>query len=188
MALVQAGEEQAFAVLARRYQETLYRHIYQRLGDEEDAKDILQNIYVSLWNNRHTVQVTDSLLPYLSRSARFSVINEYLFRKKRLAFEAYAALLIEPVSLPQEDILIAEELQQEFEQQLLKMPGAVQEVFRLSRQEGLSSREIALRLDLTEQTVRNYISTALRSLRGHLAKKDVALLLFVASAVLFPEQ
>ncbi|RKR82108.1 RNA polymerase sigma-70 factor (ECF subfamily) [Mucilaginibacter gracilis] len=185
--LLQQDNEQAFAVIARRYQDQLYRQIYKRTGDEEDTKDMLQNIYISLWTRRQHLVIESSFAPYLTRAAHYAIVNEYLFRKKRTGLESAMALWDEPVHRPVEDTLIAAELQQEFEKELLKMPGAVQEVFRLSRQEGLSVREIALQLGLNEQTVRNYLSTALQSLRAYLKKDNLAFVLALASACWFSD-
>ncbi|GAA4321249.1 RNA polymerase sigma-70 factor [Mucilaginibacter gynuensis] len=182
---MQQDNEQAFAVVARRYQMQLYRQIYKRLGSEDDTKDMLQNIYISLWTNRRSIVIADSLSPYLTRAAHYSIVNEYLFRKKRAGFEEFMALRDEPIHTPVEDSLVAADLQQEFERELLKMPQMVQEVFRLSRQEGLSIREIALQLGINEQTVRNYLSTALQSLRAYLKKDNLAFVLALASACWF---
>lgn len=188
LTLIQRDDEKAFAVLARRYQEELYHQIYKRLGNDDDTKDVLQNILISFWNNRHHLVTDGSILPYLSRAAKYAVINEYLFRQKKYRFEAYMALFEEPMTQSVEDTLLAEELKQEFDQQLLKMPVVIQEVFRLSREEGLSSKDIAAQLNLSEQTVRNYISSALRSLRLHLKKEDLSFLLALASACLFSDK
>lgn len=182
---MQRDNEQAFAVIARRYQDQLYRQIYKRLGDEEDTKDLLQNIYITLWTRRNSIVIESSFTPYLTRAAHYAIVNAYLFRKKKAGFETAMALLDEPVQPPVEDSLIIAEMRQEFELELLKMPQVVQEVFRLSRQEGLSVREIAARLGLNEQTVRNYLSTALKSLRAYLKKDNLAFMLALASACWF---
>ncbi|EHQ29079.1 RNA polymerase sigma factor [Mucilaginibacter paludis] len=183
--LLQQDNGQAFAIVARRYEEQLYRQIYKRVGDEEDTKDMLQNIYITLWTRRNSLVIENSFAPYLTRAAHYAIVNEYLFRKKRAGFESAMALLDEPAHPPVEDALMAAELRQEFEDELLKMPKAVQEVFRLSRQEGLSVREIAVQLGLNEQTVRNYLSTALQSLRAYLKKDNLAFVLALASACWF---
>ena len=77
------------------------------------------------------------------------------------------------------------DLRQEFEKQLLKMPATVQEVFQLSRGEGLSVKEIAVKMNLSEQTVKNYISMALQSLRAYLKQGDLSFFLALASFYLF---
>lgn len=185
LALIQENDEQAFAVVARRYERQLFRLLYNKLGSMEDAADILQNLYVSLWKNRLTLVITDSFLPYLYRSAQYAVVNEYLFRRRKADMAAFFAQIDEPSVPPAEEHLAAEDLRKEFEAELLKMPATIQQVFRLSREEGLSVKEIALQLQINEQTVRNYLSSALQVLRRRLSRMDTSLVLAVASACLF---
>lgn len=181
------NDEQAFAVVVHRYRKQLYRQIYKRLGSEDDTKDLLQDIYLSLWNNRSSIVIKESFLPYLSRAAHYTIVDQYLFRKKRTALEVSLALLDEPSYLPVEDSILADDLKQEFERELLKMPATVQQVFRLSRTEGLSIKEIAATLNLSEQTVKNYISSALQVLRGYLVKDNLSFVWAIASACLFKQ-
>jgi RNA polymerase sigma-70 factor (ECF subfamily) len=185
LTLMQNDNADAFAVVVHRYRQQLYRQIYKRLGSEDDTKDMLQDIYLSLWGNRRSISITASFLPYLSKAAHYTIIDQYLFRKKRSALEVSLSLQDEPTHLPVEESMLAEDLQQEFERELLKMPATVQDVFRLSRKEGLSIKEIAARLNLSEQTVKNYISSALQSLRTYLKKDNLSFVLALASACLF---
>jgi len=183
--LFQENNEQAFAVVLDRYRKQLYRQIYKRLGSEDESKDMLQDIYISLWNNRKTIVIKDSLLPYLSRAAHYAIIDQYLFRKKRLTAETAITLREEPLEFSIEEHILAADLQQAFEKQLLKMPETVQQVFQLSRKEGLSVKEIAAKMDLSEQTVKNYISIVLQSLRTYLKQGDLSFFLALASFYLF---
>lgn len=170
------NDTRAFAVVVDRYRKQLYRQIYKRLGSEEDAKDMLQEIYLSLWNNRHSIRINDSFLPYLSRAAHNTIVDQYLFRKRNEALQFSLSRLDEPSYFPVEDSLVAADLLQEFKQELLKLPANMQHAFWLSRNEGLSVREIAVRLDLSEQTVKNYITHALQALRAFLTKDKVSVL------------
>jgi RNA polymerase sigma factor (sigma-70 family) len=183
--LIQDNNEQAFAVVLHRYRQRLYRQIYKRLGSEDETKDMLQDIYISLWNNCHTLVIKESFLPYLSRAAHYAIVDQYLFRKKRLTMETAMALKEEPLVFSVEENMLATDLQLEFEKQLLKMPLTVQRVFQLSRKEGLSIKEIATKMDLSEQTVKNYISMVLQSLRTYLKQGDLSFFLALASFYIF---
>lgn len=185
LTLMQQDVADAFAVVVHRYRKQLYSQIYKRLGSEDDTKDLLQDIYLSLWNNRMSIVITESFLPYLSRAAHYTIVDQYLFRKKRSALEVSLSLMDEPLHLPVEEIILARDLQHEFDQELLKMPVTVQDVFRLSRKEGLSIKEIAVKLDLSEQTVKNYISSALQCLRAYLKKDNLSFILALATLCVF---
>lgn len=181
------NNENAFAVIVHRYRKQLYRQVYKRLGSEDDAQDILQDIYFSLWNNRLQISIDNSLLPYLSRSAHYAIIDHYLFHKKRFEMETTLAKRDEPLQLSVEESILAADMEQEFNIELLKMPLTVQQVFHLSRREGLSIKEIAVRLNLSEQTVKNYISTALQTLRVYIKKTNLTFFIVAAASCLFDD-
>lgn len=184
---IQQDDEKAFAVAIHRYRQQLYRQIYRRLGSEEDTKDLLQEIFISFWNNRHSIVIQDTFFPYLSKAAHYAIIDQYLFRKKRLSLETAMALKEETLELSVEERILAEDLEHEFGKQLLKMPEKVQQVFNLSRKEGLSIKEIALKMGMSEQTVKNYISMVLQSLRAHLKQGDLSFFLALASHYFFSD-
>ncbi|EOR96531.1 RNA polymerase ECF-type sigma factor [Arcticibacter svalbardensis MN12-7] len=183
--LMKQDDADAFAVVVHRYRRKLYIQIYRKLGSEDDTKDMLQDIYLSLWNNRMSIVITESFLPYLSRAAHYTIVDQYLFRKKRSALEVSLSLMDDPSHLPVEETILAEDLQQEFDQELLKLSVTVQDVFWLSRKEGLSIKEIAVRLDLSEQTVKNYITSALQCLRAYLKEDNLSFIFALASAYFF---
>ena len=170
--LIRKNNEKAFAVIVHRYRRQLYSQIFRRLGCEESAKDVLQEIYISLWKNRHTIHIEDSFLPYLSKSAHYIVIDQYLHAQKKKAAHAWIAAESRQEAWPVEADIVAADLASVFAGRLRKMPDKVQQVFMLSRKEGLSIREISVKLGLSEQTVKNYISLVLQALQETLRKEQ----------------
>src|SRR5215470_16711891 len=75
--LLTANDEQsAFRIIYERYWESLYRKAVARLGDTENAQDAVQEVFISLWRNRHTIQVEDSLAPYLFTALKYCIIKK----------------------------------------------------------------------------------------------------------------
>jgi RNA polymerase sigma factor (sigma-70 family) len=144
---------------------------------EDDAKDIVQEIFISLWNNRHQIQ-SAALFPYLSKSAFYAVIDWQLLNKKNIS--RYHLLLEndEPSVFPVENHVIASELRQELMEEVEKMPDTTKTVFRMSRIDHKSVKEIAAAMHLSEQTVKNNISIALKQLRKRMVSEKFSLLLF----------
>lgn len=70
------NNEEALAILYRRYWEVLFRKAYALLKDEPACEDIIQEIFVRIWNNRHSLVITASLAAYLSASVRYEVIRK----------------------------------------------------------------------------------------------------------------
>ena len=166
--VVREGDTQAFSVLFDRYGETLLSFILKRIGSITDAEDILQDVFASLWNRRHKIEIQDSIYPYLFKAAKYEVIDWMVRDQKRIShFEQLVLPLKNEPAAPNdsEEQLMAKELSFFLDNEIAKMPLTMQSAFNLSRVEGLSIKEIAFRLSISEQTVKNNISLALSRLK-----------------------
>ncbi|MDR2285427.1 MAG: sigma-70 family RNA polymerase sigma factor [Sphingobacterium sp.] len=178
LALIRRDSQQAFAVILHRYRHQLYKQIYRRIGDEEETKDVLQDIYISLWKQRNNIYIKDTFAPYLSKAAHYAIVDRYLFQKKSNTLKL-ALTHQQQYQWSAEDQLLAHDLERDLDRLLIKMPLKVQEVFKLSRKEGLSIKEISIKLGLSEQTVKNYLSTALHTFRKHLGESKLSYFLLI---------
>lgn len=158
------GNEQAFQMLFNRHWKSLFSFVYRLTRDEEHTKDILQDVFMYLWKNRENLYAGESFLPYLNTVARNNVMSA--FRKDKIRLHG-VDVLSETIKLSDDsdERLILKEVTQSVDNELLKMPANMRRCFRLSRYEDKSIREIAAELRLSEQTVKNNISEALRRLR-----------------------
>ncbi|WP_312192191.1 sigma-70 family RNA polymerase sigma factor [Sphingobacterium sp.] len=166
--LVKEGNTQAFSVLFDRYGDTLLRFVLVRTDSITDAEDILQDVFTSLWNRRDRIEVEDSIYPYLFKAAKYEVIDWIARDQKRIIHFERLVLPLEnePVGPSDSDErLMVKELSFLLDNEIAKMPITMQSAFNLSRIEGLSVKEIAFRLSISEQTVKNNISLALSRLR-----------------------
>ena len=178
-------DQEAFSAIVYRYNVSLYRIVQGRVRMEDDAKDIVQEIFISLWNNRHQIQSAAALYPYLSKSAFYAVIDWQLLNKKNIS--RYQLLLEkdEPSVFPIENHLIANELRRELMEEVEKMPETTRTVFRLSRIDQKSVKEIAVTLHLSEQTVKNNITIALKQLRKRMVSEKLSMVLFFILVKIF---
>jgi RNA polymerase sigma-70 factor (family 1) len=188
--LVQRDDQRAFATIFDRHKNKLFNHIYSRTQSVFDTEEIMQNIFISLWNNRMTVVIEDSVLPYLLGAARNSVLQFYLQNKHSLAIRSLSELE-QPSVYTQEDYMFASDLESFIDHTVSKMPDTMRKSFELSRKENLSVKEIAEQMELSEQTVKNNLSMALQRLRlklndnymfpllltGHLLSSQIVILL-----------
>ncbi|MDR3693005.1 RNA polymerase sigma-70 factor [Mucilaginibacter sp.] len=170
VALLKKGDQQAFAEIYRRYAESLAGFAASKLFNLDDARDILQDMFVKLWESREQLHITSNLQSYLYAIIRHRIIDKI---RKNITREEYASALqslaafFQPGSDKQ---LEAKEMQQAIQHSLNQLPARVKEIYKLSREEGLSNPEIAQKLNLSEQTVKNQLSTALRHLRKSLMR------------------
>src|SRR5690606_15562237 len=122
--------------------------------------------------------------PYLSKAAQYAIVDRYLFQQKTSALNL--ALINQHQSQwSVEDHLLAKDLENDFDQLLSRMSPTMQQVFILSRTEGLSITEIAQPLRLSEQNVKNYIASVLQIFRTHLKSRTLSYFLAYMAAFLW---
>ncbi|GAA4310634.1 hypothetical protein GCM10023149_05380 [Mucilaginibacter gynuensis] len=162
---IASGNEQAFHTLFNRHWKTLFNFVYRLTKDGSSTKDILQDVFMHVWNNRETLYAQESFLPYLNTVAKNNVMSA--FRKEKVRLQGTDALLNNLQRVNQsDDQLLMKEVQHAVDTELEKMPFNMRLCFQLSRYQDRSIRDIARELTLSEQTVKNNISEALRRLRN----------------------
>lgn len=175
--LLADGDHAAFAEVYNRYWNGLYYTAFGILRQEDAAQDIVQEIFIALWNRRETARV-QSLKPYLHQAARFQVLKAIRAGKVDQSFYERVARITDHVS--DTDPAQFKELQGIIHTLVESLPESCREVFRLSREEHLTYPEIARRLDISVKTVEKRMSLALRHFRVGLNESlPLLLLLFI---------
>ena len=158
-------DTEAFKILFDRYWEGLYHFAWKRLRSRQDAEDVVQHLFMKIWEHRASKDIQYSLQAYLYRSASYEVIDvmkDMLGRAEDI--DAFTEHVL-PVFSNVLDKLSLAELQQLIDAEINRLPARMQEIYRLSREQDLSVREIAVKLGLSEQTVKNQLTVALSRLR-----------------------
>ncbi|MBB6112423.1 RNA polymerase sigma-70 factor (ECF subfamily) [Mucilaginibacter lappiensis] len=170
---LQDDDEQALLALMQRYDKALFRYILSKTNSLEASEEAVQDIFISLWHNRYAVAIDDTLSPYLFKAAKNKTIDFYLAGNKKLAhFETLLPDYEHMVSPSPENEVIEAELEDWLSSEVDKMPDNVRNVFKLSRVEQLPVKEIAGRLALSEQTVKNNLTIALKRLQLRLKRME----------------
>ena len=170
-------DQSAFETLYERYFDRLFSYADAKTGDHYLAQEIVQELFIHLWQHRHQLAVTSSVRAYLFTSAKHLVIDQYrrtaARSRHRAAFSDHQPLA---ANLTDEQFE-ADELQQTYERLLARLPSKCRHVFSLSRQ-GYTNREIADREGIAEKTVEQHITKALHLLRQHLTNPAMLMLFF----------
>ncbi|HYH57251.1 MAG TPA: RNA polymerase sigma-70 factor [Anseongella sp.] len=165
LARMKDDDQQAFAAIYDRHAAGLIDFASRKMSSLEEARDLVHDLFVEFWDRRERVHVNSSFQSYLFAAARYKVID-HIRRNSRK--EYYAGVLrqlqTDMDNSTQEDILLRD-LNKISESEIEKLPPRTKEIFRLSRQQHLSVGEIAGKLSLSDQTVKNQLSAALRKLR-----------------------
>lgn len=162
------GDRFAFETIYLKYWDQLYSSVYKRVKSQEVAQEIVQDFFVSLWEKRTTLSVHTSFEAYIFTAVRYQVLN---YLQKEITRNNYRAGLDanEAYSNSTLDQVYINELKKVIENEIAQLPEKCQHVFRLSRQEHLSIKEIAERLDISTKTVENHLTKALKILRINLS-------------------
>ena len=176
---IKKGDEVAFEVVFYRYKGKLYDFIKRSLPADDDVESIVQDIFTKLWIKRKELDPSKSLNAFLYTMARnevFGHLRKRLVRRKYL--EDLSFSLSESSKITEQQIEY-EELRLLVTQLIGLMPEKRREIFILSRNEGLSYKEIATQLGISENTVDSQIRKALAYLKENLRRKLALLLFFI---------
>ena len=175
---VVSDSSKAFAALYNRHWKKLYNTAKYYLKDEFAAKEITQDVFITLWNKRKSLHIIN-FESYIHVAARYHVFT-YL-KKANVNCVYYIDQFTENKSLTVyntvNDKLRYDDLQSEISQILKGLPRRCAEIFWLSRIENLTNDEIAHRLNISKRTVENQITIALRHLRLSYAELAVVLIM-----------
>lgn len=165
-----AGNYQAFTVLYERYWENLFLYTQRIINNENEAKDIVQDTFLTIWSLKGKLEHINSFKAYSLTIASHKAFR-YIRNNSHKAelIDGFISFLKdhEPNALDQ---LIRNELALFVETEVDRMPERMRETYRKSREEGLSNKEIALQMDVSDQTVKKQINYSLKHLRLGLSK------------------
>lgn len=180
--LVHSQPLEAFRLIYQRYWDPLFNIAFKRLQDAEEARDIVQEVFVTVWDQRSQLQPRESLLPYLQVILRNRIFNLFARNEVKLRYiveTQWQATFAHNNAAQQ---LTLKELQHIVNDAIAQLPPRMQEIFLLNREEQLSPAEIAEHLSLSVQTVKNQLHRATEKMREHLRSKvDPTLLIIVIS-------
>ncbi len=168
--LTYPDEGASFSALYNRYWELLYDKALNKLGGDADAQDAVQEVFISLWRNRNTIKIEDSVEPYLFTALKYCIIKKLHREARRKSKLSASVESLAKSELNAAELVQYKELQTIIESEVEGLPDRMKEIYRLSRIEYLSVLEIAEQLQLSEQTVKNTLTTALKKLREGLSR------------------
>jgi len=176
--LLKEDDHHAFAEIYSRYSENLAGFAASKLYSMDAARDIIHDLFVKLWEDRKQLNISSKLKAYLFTITRHHIIDEIRKNITRTEYAAMLQSLTKAYEPNAEQQMVVKELQQIVEKSVVQLSPKVKEIYKLSREENLSIQEIAEKLQLSEQTVKNQLSTSLSHLRKSLSKISVLIISF----------
>jgi RNA polymerase sigma-70 factor (family 1) len=175
-------DEKAFELLFKSQYEFLCRRAYSLLNDMDEAEETVQHVFITIWEKRNEMQVTESINAYLSRAVRNAALNRIKHMNVRLKYSREQQILMEE-NPPLTEISHEGELKSRISAAIESLPDQCRLIFKLSRFEEMKYAEIAEQLGLSIKTVENQMGKALKVLREKL--QDYMILIFILMQQLF---
>jgi RNA polymerase sigma-70 factor (ECF subfamily) len=164
--LLRKGDVAGFSEIHNRYYPILYRHAYKRLQDREEVKDILQELFSSIWHNKASFNLNTSLSAYLYTAVRNRVLNVYKHHKIKSDYITSLQSFIDQNKVPEPDENVRiKQLIELIEAEVARLPVQMRRIFEMSRNANLSHQQIADELNISPLTVRKQVNNSLKILR-----------------------
>ncbi|GAB2981357.1 RNA polymerase sigma-70 factor [Mucilaginibacter puniceus] len=167
--LFEQGNIAAFEEIYNRYWLELYRSAYKRIREREASQEIVQNFFTTFWLNRSQLKIHSSLQGYLFTSIKYLVLN---YKRTEAIKNAYneSQLVIQHNAYenPTENYINYKDLKETVDAFVNQLPIKCRSVFELSRNQHKTNREIAQQLQISEKTVENHLTKAIRYLRTNI--------------------
>ena len=167
---IREGDERIFEETFRKYYQSLCNYANSILKEMDEAEEVVQNLFLSIWEKRSDLEISISLKSYLYRAVHNHCLNRIKHLKVREEYQQYAVNFYDASYESVSQTVMKNELETKIEEAIKKLPEQCRLIFRMSRFEELKYHEIAEQLELSPKTVENQIGKALKILRVELAE------------------
>ena len=163
---IKLDDEESLGQIYKQYWSRLYVYAFNVLRERELCEDIVEEVFIDLWERRHDVQIRD-LSSYLYQSVKYQIFNH--FRESR--YKQQLLMKFDPMNTGDgtEELYEKRELIALIKDVISRIPKRRRTIFEMSRNEGLSNKEISENLGISLQTVKNQIGESLKFIRKSLS-------------------
>ena len=158
----------AFKVLYNRYWDKLLQVAYTKLKVQEESEEVVQEVFLSVWSNRHKTTLKYTFKTYISAALKYSIYFRIVSKSKYKNVEIGEEIENELIDHGTEHYLAFREAVIQIEALVSQLPEKCQMVFRLSRDQGMSAKEISSEMNISKKTVEGHITKAVKHIRGNL--------------------
>lgn len=162
------GDQLAFAKLYDIYAEKLYYFALRFLNSKEDSENLIQEVFVKIWETRDRLDPDYSFNAYLFTIAKNTIFNIHRKKVNELAYREYIGHHFDFTHSKTENEVLLNDLQNQIDKCVENFPVQRKKVFELSRKEGLNHKEISQQLNISEKTIETHIRLGLKTLREYL--------------------
>lgn len=163
--LLKSGDEPSFTEIYSRYNALLLVHADNKLRNEDEARDVVQDVFVRLWEKRDQLQIESSLSGYLYSSVRNQIFNMIKHQKVITAYTDSLFAENRDNEIYADHLIREKQFAAMIQAEIDSLPPRMKQVFELRRFEDLSNKEVAERLGITEYTAQDHMKKAVKALK-----------------------
>lgn len=175
--LMNSGEEQAFSQIYDRYWDKVYIIARNRLQDEHEAEEIVQEIFLDFWTRREIFHLEKGLEYYFSVAVKYKVINHLAKQAKILQYKKGYAIQHAEADNSLLRLIDYNEMKQHLSTMIGSLPDKCRLVFQLRHEQGYTLRQIAKELEISEKTVEAHLTRARKTLRNAIGTLGITYIL-----------
>ena len=177
--LLRENSEDAFTALYDRYWKRLFAVAANKLQDLYVAEELVQDIFSDLWVRKETIELTGPIGVYLAVAMKYRVINYQARQRRAREYRLYAEKNLPSTDNSTQEWLRFEELKERLEELVAALPERCQLTYRMSREQGLTQKEIAREMGISEKAVERNMGRAIKTLKTGLGDMKTVFLPFL---------
>lgn len=173
--LLKNDDQEAYLEIYDRYKVLLQNHAIRKLSEMDDVEDIIQELFIDLWEKRADIHLSTGLGNYLYTAVRNRIFNLFYKKQRQNNYLNSLQEVIEKGEYITDLALREKEFSEIIKNEIDLLPPRMKEVFLLHRNEGLTYKEIAELLGTSEHTVATQIKKSLKTLRVRLGSSGFSI-------------
>lgn len=166
--LFRSGDDTAFKEIYIRYDKLLYIFAAKKLQDQNEAMDVVQDIFIWILNNREKSALKTSLSSYLYKSVLNKIFDIFRHQKTISKYIAQGDYFIEVDSVETDFLIREKDIKEMIDREIATMPPRMREIYQLKHQSHLTAEQIAAQLGISVHTVNVHLQRSLKHLKNRL--------------------
>ena len=174
------NEVKSFDLLFEKYSAKLYRFSFSLLKNHEDSKEIVQETFFRVWEKRREIDSSKSFKSFLFTISYHLIIDQLRLKLKDQEYRKFLKEYFKAEEVKVDSVTDYETLNSQISAVIEELPAKRKQIFTMSREQGLSHKEIAAQLNITVKTVENQINLALKLIKSRLGNDILPVMLFLS--------
>ncbi|RBQ07925.1 RNA polymerase sigma factor [Pedobacter miscanthi] len=166
--LLKEGDRQAYIEIYTRYNSLLYQYAYKKLRNREEAKDVVQEVFIQLWKRHQQLSFDTALAGYLYQSVRNRALNIFAHQQIEQKYIDSLNDFLDTETSGTDYLVREKDIAALIEKEINALPPKMRKVFLLSRRQHKTYKEIAAEMNISEDTVNTQMKRALKTMRNRL--------------------